>query len=197
MDRTVPAQGRQSRLSAARSAEILEAALAVLGETGYQGVTMAAVAARAQCSTATLYRHWGGRPGLVVAALRTHSPPPVDNDTGSLRGDLITIVRGIADVAAESNVVAALLHAALRDPHLADAVRTEVLAHGAAALARAVDRAVARGEIGAQPEEVHRYCHQAVVGLAVVRRLVEGRLPDRAYLEGFVDAVLLPALGSR
>ena len=53
------------RVEGPREAEILEAALAVLGEVGYDRFNMDAVAQKAKASKATLYRRWNGKVSLV------------------------------------------------------------------------------------------------------------------------------------
>src|SRR4051812_26383711 len=80
-----------------RDAEILDAALDVLAETGYDGMTIDMVAARAKAGKATLYRRWASKPELVldaVACMKSTgqdltSPP----ETGTLRGDLVAMVK--------------------------------------------------------------------------------------------------------
>ena len=64
------------RVEGDREAEILEATLDVLGEVGYDRLTMDAVALRAKASKATLYRRWNGKVSLVIDALHHgHSTP--------------------------------------------------------------------------------------------------------------------------
>ena len=52
-----------------REQEILDAALEVLAEVGYDRLTMDAVATRAKASKATLYRRWTNKLTLVIDAL--------------------------------------------------------------------------------------------------------------------------------
>src|SRR5436190_18041434 len=80
------------RVEGDREREILDAALEVLAEVGYDRLTMDAVALKAKASKATLYRRWNGKGSLVIDALHHHhqheaTAEPVD--TGSLRGGLI------------------------------------------------------------------------------------------------------------
>ena len=49
------------RVEGDREQEILDAALEVLGEVGYDRLTMDAVAQRAKASKATLYRRWNSK----------------------------------------------------------------------------------------------------------------------------------------
>ena len=67
------AGGRQPRLGRkrdhTRDPEILDAALDVLAETGYDGMTIDMVAARAKAGKATLYRRWPSKAELVIDAV--------------------------------------------------------------------------------------------------------------------------------
>lgn len=189
-------RARHSRLSPRREAVILAATLVLLEEVGYQGLAMPAVAKRAKCSTATIYRQWQGKPGLVMAALRSHSKTgePADVDTGTLRGDLIATMDQIADVAeSEMKLLAALAHASMHDEALSQTMRAELSNPAGSPLDRAIDRAVARGEISVDAT-VRRYCHHVFLSIPLAKHLVEGTFPDREYLAGFVDTILLPVL---
>src|ERR1700710_1308083 len=76
-----------------RDPEILQAALDVLAENGYDGMTIDMVAARAKAGKATLYRRWPSKGHLVVDAIacmkRSDAALAALPDTGTLRGDLV------------------------------------------------------------------------------------------------------------
>ncbi len=55
---------------------IAHAALALLGETGFEGVTVEAVAARAGVAKSTVYRRYPGKPELLVEVIRQPSAHP-------------------------------------------------------------------------------------------------------------------------
>ena len=82
-----------SRLGRPRSEEvhkaILEAALAILKESGYKAVTMEAIAARAKVGKQTIYRWWSSKAAVVLEACTvlaaSESPVP---QRGSLRENL-------------------------------------------------------------------------------------------------------------
>ena len=57
---------------ATRETAILQATLELLAESGYDQLTIDAVAARARCSKATIYRRWPGKAALVITAVRRH-----------------------------------------------------------------------------------------------------------------------------
>jgi AcrR family transcriptional regulator len=89
---------RGRRRDAALDAAILGAALEVLAEVGYEGFTVSEVIARAGVSSATVYRRWATMDDLVVAAVRSLAPEPVEIDTGSLEGDVGELVRHLGTV---------------------------------------------------------------------------------------------------
>src|SRR3954451_7532673 len=82
------------RVEGDRERQILDAALEVLAEVGYDRLTMDAVAHRAKASKATLYRRWNSKATLVVEALARTKGVPVVPDTGDLRGDLLSAFCG-------------------------------------------------------------------------------------------------------
>src|SRR3954470_7765928 len=85
--------GRSARVRAA----VLSATLEVLVETGYDGLSVDAVAARAGVHKTTVYRRWPTKAELVAAAAadRSEQPVPVP-DTGSLAGALAALGHSIA-----------------------------------------------------------------------------------------------------
>lgn len=193
----MPAQ--RSRLSAERRAELYAVVIELLQEVGYESLTMPEVAVRARCSTATLYRQWQGKPGLVVAALRHYRPPPgpeLDVDTGSLLGDLHEIAARVPVVAPqEHQLMAALAHAALRDPELAAITRQQLARPAALILDRVIQRAVDRGEVPAD-NPARAFAPHLMLAIAQVRPLLEAQYADAEYMMRFVDAVMIPALKS-
>ncbi len=72
--------------------------MAELTEMGYAGLTIDAVSARAKAGKVSIYRRWPTKAALVMAAgyqyTRSAQVPP---DTGSLRQDTFTWLRGFAD----------------------------------------------------------------------------------------------------
>src|SRR4029078_1285559 len=84
------------RVEGVREQEILDAALEVLSEVGYDRLTMDAVAQRAKDSKATLYRRGNSKAKLVVESLaRMKTTPEVLPDTGDLRTDLVEAFCGM------------------------------------------------------------------------------------------------------
>ncbi len=91
--RRLPPAERGRAQDTSRDDAIIEAALELLTEKGYHGLTMSEVAARAGVSKATLYRRWTAKADVVADAVATISPmrPPRYPGT-SLRDDLIALM---------------------------------------------------------------------------------------------------------
>lgn len=79
-------------IGAARNPEsqdaILEAATAILAETGYAGFSIEAVARRAKAGKPTIYRWWPSRAHLLLDVYRRLKDELPEPDTGTLEGDL-------------------------------------------------------------------------------------------------------------
>jgi len=133
---------------------ILGAAAELLLARGLSAVSMDAVAERAGVSKATIYRWWPTKETLALDALYTEwdTTRPSPRDTGSLRGDLLAMMRPWARLATSrpyGRVLAALITEAQTDPVFAAEYRQRLL-EPRRDQARAVFlRAIERGEIPA------------------------------------------------
>jgi AcrR family transcriptional regulator len=183
----------------ARQEAILGATLELLAESGYDQLTMDAVAARARCSKATIYRRWPGKAELVVQAVRRHAGDPVPGaaDTGTLRGDLVAALAAMrASLAGQdAALLVGLLMATRRDAELASVVRNQVLASKREVFGAAVARAAARGELPATAD--HALLAEIGSAMLLSRLLVTGEPLDDSFVAYLVDAVLLPVLGAQ
>lgn len=146
-----PNRGRP-RSEKARHA-ILAAAAELLLLRGLGAVSMDAVAERAGVSKATIYRWWPSKEMLALDALldwaATSSPA---RDTGSLRGDLLALVRPwVREITRQpfGRVIAALLTEAQSDPEFAEAYRTRFVEARREAMRAAFARASERGDVPA------------------------------------------------
>src|SRR6187551_7596 len=74
---------------------ILDAGWDQLTSAGYAGFTFEALAERAKTGKAVLYRRWPDKEALLLAVLahRGFGAPVEVPDTGSLREDVITVLR--------------------------------------------------------------------------------------------------------
>ncbi|HWI31065.1 MAG TPA: TetR/AcrR family transcriptional regulator [Microbacterium sp.] len=180
-----------------RDPEILDAALEVLAETGYDGMTIEMVAARAKAGKATLYRRWASKPELVLDAVACMKARDLDldslPDTGTLRGDLVAMVKAptIQEGERKLKVMAGIVSMIARDPELAAAAQEALVEPRAAANRVVFRRAIERGEISADVD-VETLC---TIGPAMIAyRVLMLRKPvDRAFIIGTIDQIILPA----
>jgi AcrR family transcriptional regulator len=180
-----------------RRRAILEAALALIAEVGYDRATIDAIALRSGVSKPTLYRRWPhGKAELVADAIRERraergSPP----DTGSLRGDLLALVATLTGQLLEDVHLASGLITQMRtSPELAAVMKEHVIADERARVTAILDRARARGEL---PETPVSALFADVPGSIVFSRVtITGEPVDEAFAEGLVDSVLLPILNT-
>ncbi|HEY8588819.1 MAG TPA: TetR/AcrR family transcriptional regulator [Naasia sp.] len=182
-----------------RDADILEAALEVLAETGYDGMTVDMVAARARAGKATLYRRWPSKAELVLDAVACLKAPDSDPsrlpDTGTLRGDLIAMIRTptLKDAERKLQIMAGIVSMLSKSPELAEAAQQAIVEPRARANRFVLQRALERGEIPADVD----IDNIAMVSTAMVsyRVLMLRKPTTREYLISIIDGVILPAVG--
>lgn len=180
-----------------RDAEILDATLDVLAETGYDGMTIDMVAARAKAGKATLYRRWASKPELVLDAVACMKAKDLDleslPDTGTLRGDLVAMVRTptLRESQRKLQVMAGIVSMIARDPELAAAAHEAIVEPRAAANRVLFRRAVDRGEISSDVD-IEALC---LIGpaMAAYRALMLRKPVDRDFMITVIDRVILPA----
>jgi AcrR family transcriptional regulator len=194
LSRAVTSHCRPSGRGEAREQAIIDATLYLLAEIGYEAMTMDAVAAHARASKATIYRRWQGKPQLVGDALRRCGPGPQVEipHTGSLRGDLVAMLRHLRDRFAEGDraLLAGVLHAMQRDPELAGIMRTQLAEKRAALLAEIKRRALL---YGIDPVGIKQVA-EVMPGSMMMRLLVTGDPVDDEFVTDMVDHVLIPLL---
>jgi AcrR family transcriptional regulator len=176
---------------------ILTAALAELADGGYANLTMERVAERARASKASVYSRWPTRVELVMDVFCELIPDPATPpDTGSLRGDLLTLFRQTAGLLAgpAGEALRGLLADVLPDPVRTAEMRRRSQHAGRSAVEVIARRAVARGEISEGAVTIRRL----EAGPAMLRHqfLFEGgQIPDDV-ITGIIDDVVLPLLTS-
>ena len=195
VDTAKPRLGRKRDHS--RDPEILRAALEVLAETGYDGMTIDMVAARAKAGKATLYRRWSSKGELVIDAVACMKTIDLDTlpDTGTLRGDFVAMIRphSIEDSQRKLKIMTGLLSTLSKDPELADTALASIMEPRVAANRILLRRAIERGEIAASVDvEAIAVLSQA---MATYRVMILRKPVDRAFILSVLDSVILPAVG--
>jgi AcrR family transcriptional regulator len=182
-----------------RDPEILAAALEVLAETGFDGMTIDMVATRAKAGKATLYRRWPSKNELVLDAVACMKQGDLEPtrlpDTGTLRGDLVAMIkpRSIDEAEKKMQIMAGLMSMLSAAPELADAANAALVQPRAAANRFLFQRAIARGEISPTCD-VETLC-LVTPSMAAFRTLIERKPVDREFLISLIDGVVLPAVG--
>jgi AcrR family transcriptional regulator len=141
------------RIEGERESEIFTAVVALLVESGYDKLTFDAVATAVRASKATLYRRWPNKADLVLDAVAAQLAAPQeaggDDDTGSLRSDLIAQACGRGGLCDDSPaVLGALVPAMHRDADLSAAFRRRFVQPKLDRALAAFVRAQGRGEVG-------------------------------------------------
>ncbi|HEY4267164.1 MAG TPA: TetR/AcrR family transcriptional regulator [Galbitalea sp.] len=194
---SAPKLGRKRDLT--RDPEILNCALEVLAETGYEGMTIDMVAARAKAGKATIYRRWPSKAELVLDAVacmkKAGTAPERLPDTGTLRGDLVAMIKphSIEDGERKLQIMAGLASMLTSSPELADAVNAAIINPRVAVNKLFLRRAIDRGEIS--PDVDIDTLSMVSGSMAAHRTLLERKPIDRAFLVSLIDGVILPAVG--
>lgn len=175
------------------SKAILDAAAELLLEHGLSAVSMDAVAERAGVSKATIYRWWPTKEALALDALFAEwaAAVPDPRDTGSLRGDLLALLRPWVRLVRSrpyARVIAALITQARTDP-VFDAEYQRRFVQPRRDQARKIfHRAVERGEI---PTDTRAEMAMDMIYGPLYHRLLHGHAPlnDR-FVADVVDTAL-------
>ncbi|MFB7908776.1 TetR/AcrR family transcriptional regulator [Kitasatospora sp. NPDC056076] len=175
---------------------LLDAAWAELADHGYARFTMDAVVKRAGTSPPVLYRRWPNRDELARAAIvhavrgaRIDTP-----DTGSLRGDVLTLMREINTTRVELITVVQMHLAGYRqESGTSPADLVDPLVTGRAeALDLLFARAAARGEV--DPARLTPRLKSLPFDLLRLQILTTFAPAPDDVLEEIVDTLFLPLL---
>jgi AcrR family transcriptional regulator len=186
--------GRRRRGSELETA-LLEAAWDELSAVGYPGFTLDGVAARAGTSRPVLARRWSNRAELVTAAVRYRASLAMldqQPDTGTLRGDVLALLRkmsaGVGEIAGVLTFLFADYFSATgRSP---SDIRKQAIAGRGSIMTAIIERAIERGEI-----DPRRLTPQiATLPVDLVRHYLimnQAPVPDDTLVE-IVDRIFLP-----
>ncbi|MFJ8650109.1 TetR/AcrR family transcriptional regulator [Streptomyces sp. NPDC093546] len=135
---------------------IVRATRELLGERGYAGLTVGAVAERAGVGKAAIYRRYATKQEMIFSAVVHDMQEQAPPDTGSLREDLAALCGIIAAQlgSAPMDVLAGLLADIYGDSSLAARFSETFLARERLLVTEVLQRAVARGELAELPDPV-------------------------------------------
>ena len=149
-----PEQG-QRKPGRPRSAQahkaILDAALELLAEEGFQGLSIEDVAARAGVGKTTIYRRWSSKDELVIDAIHEIQVDLTTVDTGNFRNDLVILFKaayqGIMTHPLLPQLVLRLISEFQANPEIFQVFLTQLLIPRLQRFIYMVEQAQARGEI--------------------------------------------------
>lgn len=174
------------RIERSRNA-ILASAQEILYGEGWDAVTQERVAARAEVSRSTVYRHWPDRAVLLADTIDltgvTMHQEPTDDLRADLVGELVRF-RTIVSEPSQRRVFAALVHNAQVDSDI-DRVRARIVKQHTEPIRTAVADGVARGELdpSTNPEDAVA----ALFGPICFEVLLARRRVTNAFIERNVD----------
>ncbi len=175
------------RRGAALEASILDAVWDELAETGYSGLSMEGVAARARTGKQVLYRRWRNRAELVIAAVRHKDGSIVDEvpDTGELRGDVLAVLRHM--VRRQRDIGPDVIRGIMADAPDLDSSFFDIMS---GVMATLLTRAAGRGEI--PTADVGPRVSTLAGDLLRHEMLLTHRPIAEETLTGILDEVFLP-----
>lgn len=180
----------------ARGPSVVDAVLAQtlveLASAGPAGLSVERIARKAEVNKTSVYRRWPSREALVAAALEgvLTSVAASIPDTGSLRGDLLGLLKPIVRLL-ESPTGQAVVRVALAEPSVAAVGKVGAGQLGlpsAAPLRALVARARARGEW--RPGVTGKHLVFILVGAFIHRAMLERAPLSRRWVEATADLVL-------
>lgn len=163
---------RDPRIDAA----VLRATVELLGETGYAGLPVSAIAERAHTSKPAIYRRWPSKAHLVHEAVFPVNAATAIPDSGSLPEDLREMVRrtmAVLTTPAARAALPGLVGEMAADPTLHAALLERFSGVIAGGLAQRLESAAANGEIRTDLTAVDLAAElaQAIAGITLLALL--------------------------
>lgn len=172
---------------------VLAATRGILVDRGFGRLTIAAVADIAGVGKGTIYLRWPDKESLVVAALGEIWEPLEVPSTGSLRGDLLAVLR---DASRHFNGTAGALLSSVvgempRYAQLLSLYTTSVLTPWNAVIRTVFDNGAARGEMrtGIDPQIAIDSLMGTMVSICIVRGQKVTPAQTKALVDIFVGGV--------
>ncbi|MFE6842349.1 TetR/AcrR family transcriptional regulator [Streptomyces sp. NPDC057686] len=177
---------------------ILDAALALVGEVGYNKLTIEAIAARAGVGKQTIYRWWPSKAAVLLdASLALAGDAETEGgwtgfpDTGDLAADLKLVLRVTVDQFNDEKYeapVRALTAAGATDPELGKRFTEQLLEPQLALYEARLRAAREAGQLAADVDL--RLTVEMLVGPLTYRWLMQTGPLTHAFTDGLVDRVL-------
>lgn len=177
--------------SAQADEAIVDAALALLVEDGFDRLSMDGVAARAGVSKATIYRRWPSKEALVIEAVARRTDPFAEAADGSVRDRLVTLLQTMAATSRTTvgRLLPCMVGATVSNPALAEHYRARILDPRRSRIGEILRAGVAAGEL--RPDLDVDLAIDQVVGPLLYRIVFAGEEPiPPADCAAYVDSLL-------
>ncbi|HEX9133030.1 MAG TPA: TetR/AcrR family transcriptional regulator [Ktedonobacteraceae bacterium] len=196
-----PEQG-QRKPGRPRSAQahkaILDAALELLAQEGFQGLSIEDIAARAGVGKTTIYRRWSSKDDLVIDAIHEIQVDLTTVDTGNFRNDLVILFKaanqGIMTHPLLPQLVLRLISEFQANPEIFQVFLTQLLIPRIQRFIYMVEQAQARGEIRRDIDWT--LALELITGPIFIHLLISHYLApsmsssDDKWIEQMIDAVM-------
>lgn len=162
-----------------------------LSQGGISGVSIDAISRQSGVSKTTIYRHWPSRSALLLDACSRFGAPAAVPDTGSLRGDLLTLLTSLSDAlngSAWSKAYPSILDAAEREPEIA-AVQQQLHHSFMVPFEAVLERAKRNGDPSLQGRATGEIV-ASLVGPLFFRRWFSRDAVDAQFVSTVVNTVL-------
>lgn len=129
---------------------MLKAALELLGEVGFENMSIEAISARAGVGKTTIYRRYNSKDELVADAIESIRQDVVIPNTGNLYNDLDELIENAAQITLSPlgrQTVAMIISSAASNSQFAQIYWTKYLQPRREAFANVIERAKMRNEI--------------------------------------------------
>ena len=178
-----------------RDEAIHEAALAILGEVGYDRTTVEAIAQRAHVGKATIYRRFKNKEEILISAMSAHTACSLPRiDTGNLRDDLIALIHEHVKVleGPDGELKMGLLAVAHRDRELGKFLGEHNPIEAESRSAEVFERAITRGEISKKADIA--FLSEVVPSIITHRIFITHQPVNQQFIVQLVDQLLIPSL---
>ncbi|GAA4897266.1 TetR/AcrR family transcriptional regulator [Streptomyces coeruleoprunus] len=177
------------RRGAARTDALLQVTLELATEVGYAGLSIEAIARRAEVGKHTIYRRWPSKAALLLDALNRAWTTDLDyRDTGDLRHDLREQFLRSSSALAEAPigpVYRAVIAEAQSDPALRAALDERFLRTVERSTLDRITRAQHTGELRADADLT--FATEVLCGALYYRHLLTTRPIDEGSVDGLLD----------
>ncbi|MBD1822115.1 TetR/AcrR family transcriptional regulator [Cyanobacteria bacterium FACHB-DQ100] len=172
---------------------MLQATLELLAEVGFEAMSIEAIAARAGVGKTTIYRRYSGKAELVADAIESIREEIVIPDTGSLWGDLDTLIQNAAQISLNPlgrQTVAMIISSASSSAEFAQIYWTKYLQPRREAFAVVLERAKARQEV--QPDLDPELVFHTMSGIMLYAMIFQPTSESwESYVRRSLDLILM------